>query len=291
MNFNLMRFKTLLLREWLQNRWTWAVVVSVLPVLLLVMMPFGDVSLPEKAPVQFVAGIVIAMSGLVAALAAWATVLFMAPGLARRDSQDRSIEFWLSLPSTHREHVGAQYVSHALLFPLGALVVGVGFGLVLMPIVLFKWQGMAALGALNAPALLAWLGVVAASAVFSLVLAALWLSPVVMVLMAASAWVKRLALPLLALAATALANLPATASVFRAAMVSYATTVGALLDGTVRVFATGSAGALHEMEMQPQTALAFVQGALADLATPQFAVSIAVALLAAFALVLRRQRG
>jgi ABC-2 type transport system permease protein len=291
MNFNLMRFKTLLLREWLQNRWTWAVVVSALPLLMLVTMPFGDVSLPDKTPVQLVAGVVIALSGMVAVLAAWGTVLFMAPGLARRDSQDRSIEFWLSLPSTHREHVGAQYVSHALMFPLGALVAGVGFGLVLMPIILIKWQGMAALAAVNWPALVAWLGTVAALVVFSLVLAALWLSPLVMVLMATSAWVKRLALPLLALGATALANLPATAPVFRGAMVSYGKTVGVLLDGPVRVFASGAAGALQEMELRPQTAQSFVQQALTDLATPQFALAMAVALLAAYVLVLRRQRG
>ena len=291
MNFKLMRFKTLLLREWLQNRWTWAVVVCTLPVLMLVVMPFGDVKMVPNTPVQLVAGVVIALSAVVAVLAAWATVLFMAPGLARRDSQDRSIEFWLSLPSTHPEHVGAQYVSHALLFPLGALAAGVGFGLVLMPIILLKWQGMAALTAVDWPALLAWLGGAAASAVLSLLLAALWLSPVVMVLMATSAWVKRLALPLLAIAATALANWPTTAPVVRAAMVSYGNMVGALLDGPVRVFFTGSTSALKEMELESQTLLGHVQGSLTDLASPQFAVSIAVALLAAFALVLRRQRG
>ncbi len=291
MTFNLTRFKTLLLREWLQNRWIWAVVVSTLPMLMLVVMPFGEVKMLPNTPVQLVAGVVIALSAVVAVLAAWATVLFMAPGLARRDSQDRSIEFWLSLPSTHPEHVGAQYVSHALLFPLGALAAGVGFGLVLMPIILLKWQGMAALTAVDWPGLLAWLGGAAASAVLSLLLAALWLSPVVMVLMATSAWVKRLALPLLAIVATALANWPTTAPVVRAAMVNYGKTVGALFDGPVRVFFSEWTNTINGLELAPQTPLGFAQGALTDLASPQFAVSIAVALLAAFALVLRRQRG
>lgn len=293
MNFNLTRFKTLMLREWMQNRWTWAVVVLLLPVLVLVTLPFGSVEMGSSVPpAKMIAGIAIALGMLSSALLAWATVLFMATNLARRDVQDRSIEFWLSLPSTHSEHLGAQYLMHALVFPVAALLVGMGAGLVIAPLVLFKWMGMEAVTGAEWGAVLTWIGAMLLPALVALVLAALWLSPVVLGLMALSAWVKRLALPVLVVLATFLGNLPATRVAFRAAMGDYGQRVGQLVEGVVALFASmGPAMMRKEMEVAPTQLPDFFQAAFANLASPAFAVSMTIALVSAYFLMKRRARG
>lgn len=288
--FNATRFKTLMLREWLQNRWTWAVVVAALPALTLLALPFGEVSIPEKAPANLVAGGAIALSALVCTLAAWATVLFMATGLARRDVQDRSIEFWLSLPSTHGEHIGAQYLMHALVFPAAALLAGLLFGGLISPLLMLRWQGLAGLTEV------AWLPVisgvvqVALLGLLSLVAAALWLSPLVMLLMAGSAWLKRLALPLLVLGSVFLANFPATRPAFRAAIEGWATRAGQLLEGVVRVSA--SQGDLRfQGELPGLSATGHLLQSLENMASPHFAVGLLIALACAWLIALRRRRG
>jgi ABC-2 type transport system permease protein len=45
------------------------------------------------------------------------TSLFIALGSPRRDHGDRSIEFWLSLPSGHGESLAAPMLVHLLLVP------------------------------------------------------------------------------------------------------------------------------------------------------------------------------
>ncbi|MFS9605847.1 hypothetical protein, partial [Klebsiella pneumoniae] len=63
---------------------------------------------------------------LVSALAGYGVcllvALFQLPGLARRDMQDRSIEFWLSLPGRSSESVAATVLAHGWLAPLGGAV-------------------------------------------------------------------------------------------------------------------------------------------------------------------------
>jgi hypothetical protein len=293
MNFNLTRFKTLMLREWMQNRWTWAVVVLLLPVLVLVTLPFGTVDFDKaQPPPKMIAGIAIALGMLSSAMLAWAAVLFMATNLARRDVQDRSIEFWLSLPSTHTEHLGAQYLMHALVFPVAALLVGLTAGLLIAPMVLFKWMGMEAVMGADWGAVLSWVGAMLLPSLFGLVLAAFWLSPVVLGLMALSAWVKRLALPVIVVVGTFLGNLPATSVAFRAALGDYGQRVGQLVEGAVALFASmGPALMRKEMNMPPVQLADYFSTALGNLASTAFAVSIGIALISAMLLMKRRARG
>jgi hypothetical protein len=137
--------------------------------------------------VMITAGVVYAISLLVA--------LFQLPGLARRDTQDRSIEFWLSLPGRPSESVLATVLAHAWLAPLGGAVIGVLFGLpVAMSVLTSRADFSTALG-------VNWGEVILAStplllrALAGTVPLMLWLAPVIFVLMAASSWLKRLGVP------------------------------------------------------------------------------------------------
>lgn len=289
--FNATRFKTLMLREWLQNRWTWLIAVGSLPTLVLLITPFGQVSLPKELPVTLVATAAVCVTALLAVTFAWLTTLFTASGLARRDVQDRSIEFWLSLPSTHGEHVGAQYLMHGLLFPLGALALGLGLGFMLVPLLLVKWQGLAALGNVDWGLLFGRVGLQAGLGVVGLVLTALWMAPLVFVIMAASAWVKRLALPLLIVVGVLLANLPATAAAFRAFMKTWLSLGGAVVDGSVRVFATLNVpgGKVDGDSFQPMLPVEFLTESAKDLASPQFALGLLLSAVAIYLLIVKRR--
>lgn len=294
--FNATRFKTLMLREWLQNRWTWLIAIAALPVLTLVSLPFGEVQFNAQEKVrnlhEAVLLIPLALTPLTCVMIAWLTTLFMASGLARRDWQDRSIEFWLSLPSTHGEHIGAQYLMHAFVFPLLALVMGVAFGLLLLPIVLLKfgvgftglaWGG--ALSVLSVPLLLA---------VPALFFGALWMAPIVLTVMAASVWLKRLALPILAVIAVFLANFPSTAATVRAFTQDYVSCIGRLFEGLAGVLAQRS-DEMVEMGrgdgLKPIDAAGFFAQSFADFASLPAVVALLVTLLACAAIVLKRRRG
>jgi ABC-2 type transport system permease protein len=302
MKMNTIRTLTLMRREWLQNRWIWIVVLATLPLLVLVMLPFGDLGLSREDPAVIGQLLVLAppvIAPLVLTVLAWCTVLFMATGLARRDQQDRSIEFWMSLPGHHREHVGAQYLMHAWAFPLGALAIGVLFGLLLAPLLLLKWGGAGALSQVPFGALLPQLVAPLMAGLLSVLLAPLWLAPVVMLLMALSAWTKRLALPLLAIAATFFANWPGTAAPFREAMRAYGTKLGELVEGPTRVFQyliSNTArpmnfGDIEGTQLAPMHLSLFAVEALRGLASPTFAVCVGVTLACVAALIVRRRRG
>jgi hypothetical protein len=238
-----------------------------------------------------------AVATLSMVLLAWATVLFMATGLARRDQQDRSVEFWMSLPGHHHEHIGALYVMHALVFPLAALVLGLLAGLLFSPLIVLKFGGMAAVGDVSYATLLPQLVAPFLAGLLSVLLAPLWLASTVLLLMALSAWVKRLALPLLAVLATFLGNWPSTAPGFRAAMQSYGAHVGALVEGPVQVYTAALVSAVPQGTIGGDDGLRgmaladYAQRAFSDLASLPFLISTAVALAAGAALIVRRRRG
>lgn len=298
--FNATRFKTLMLREWLQNRWTWIIVMAALPVLVLGTLPFGEVRMDEAPPAVATTLLALgapAVAPLAMVLMAWTTVLFMATGLARRDQQDRSVEFWMSLPGHHHEHVGAQYLMHALVFPLAALVLGLLAGLLLSPLVVLKFGGLSALGDVSYTSLLPQLLAPTLAALLSVLLAPLWMASSVLLLMALSAWVKRLALPILVVLGTFLANWPGTAPSFRAAMQTYGAYVGTLVDGPVRVFTAALGGVVPadtiggDEKLRAMGLAEYAQRAIGDLASLPFLISTAIALLSAAALIARRRRG
>lgn len=193
------RFNTLLLREWMQHKRGWLITLLLPPLLFLAILPFGNVEgMPLDHPLPMALLIVMISSAAVFGIS-YASAMFQLSGLARRDNQDRSIEFWLSLPASHSESIGATVLTHTVLVPLAALVVGFGFSALIAPGVIAKQGGMAALASVP------WSSVMVAAvplllrALLGVVLMSLWLAPLMLMLMAASAWLKRWGLPALAL--------------------------------------------------------------------------------------------
>ncbi len=203
-------FLTLMRREWLQHRIGWLVLMAV-PTLLLLAAGLFDGALQiqidgdsgQMPPLREVPAAVqtafLSLGGAtLTLLLALLSVLFQLPGLARRDRQDRSIEFWLSLPQGHAQSVSATLLMHLLVLPLGALLAGLlGAQLVALVTIVLNLGAMAWLQQpwtallLAGSALLLRVGL-------GLVLALAWLSPLLLLTMAASAWLKRWALPAVA---------------------------------------------------------------------------------------------
>ena len=192
------RFATLLRREWLQHQRGWIVLLLLPLCVLLVIATFGDIHLGEgeEMPGALALTMLVTM-GLVALTVAlaWGASMLMAPGLARRDVQDRSVEFWLSLPVSNVQSVAATLLMHLLALPWAAAAVGLVGALLISPVIVGKTSGLAdwfslpwggLLLAAAALALRLWLG---------LLLATLWLSPLILGTMAASAWLKRWGVP------------------------------------------------------------------------------------------------
>lgn len=191
------RFSTLLLREWMQHKRGWIVTLLAPPAIVLAMLPFGEVNgVPADQPLALGMAVVMATALSLLAISSISTS-FQLSGLARRDVQDRSIEFWLSLPASHSESIGATLAAHLLLVPAGILLGGYALGFVMTAGVAAKLGGVAAL------AQVPWFQVLAATlpvilrVLLGVPLALLWLAPLVMLLMNASAWLKRWGIPAL----------------------------------------------------------------------------------------------
>jgi len=186
---------TLLLREWMQHKRGWLIAAFAPPLLFLAMLPFGKVSGLPTEHAELVALAILMLSTCAVFGICLLVALFQLPGLARRDAQDRSIEFWLSLPGRPGESVMSTVLAHAWLAPLGGAVVGMLFGLPIAASVLTAKGGVGLATAVN------WAEVVAAASPLLLrglvgtVPLMLWLAPVIFTLMAASAWLKRLGVP------------------------------------------------------------------------------------------------
>ena len=200
-------FLTLIRREWMQHRLGW-LVLMVAPSLLLLLLSLVDggltiqiddsaMHLPKMGQTPALLQTAL-LSTVVAGITFGVALLAMAiqlPGLARRDQQDGSAEFWTSLPIGHAQGVSALLLTQILLLPWLALVAGLAGGLLVSAATVIASHG-----------LMAWLqqpwGLLAAAAVallgrvsLGLLLAAAWLSPLLLLPMAASAWLKRWGVP------------------------------------------------------------------------------------------------
>ncbi len=211
------RFLTLLQREWLQQRRAWMLLVAAPPVMMLGLLMLGplDITFDDdqtkrdlaSLPPLAIAMMTILVSAVLCFLLAWAAALMQSPGLARRDRQDRSIEFWLSLPIGHSAALVSPLLAHLLLFPLAALGIGAVAGLALSPLSVARFAQPGDWFALPwGVILLAGLSFLARAAL-GLVLATLWLSPLVLLAMTASAWLKRWGLPALVAGIVVVGNL------------------------------------------------------------------------------------
>ena len=198
------RFNTLLLREWMQHHRGWLALMLVPPLILLLVVPFGTVDFgpDELGPLPAVGMMLATMFGVPALVLGITAIalLFQTPGLARRDRQDRSIEFWLSLPTSHTASVAAPVLMHLVVVPLLALLSGAAFSYAIGLALIWKVFGAAQALALPWGALIG-VGVSGLlRGLLGVLLALFWLMPLLLASMAASAWLKRWGMPVLALA-------------------------------------------------------------------------------------------
>jgi hypothetical protein len=301
------RFATLLRREWLQHKLGWAIVTGTPLVIALLLLLSGHftvtvddskVSLSfAQVPAVALASAAIIGTGVLSFVLAWSTSLLQASGLARRDQQDRSIEFWLSLPVGHASGVAAPLLAHLLLFPLAALGLGLLAGQGVALLLVARFIGVAEWFALPWGLLtLAWVGALLRIAL-GLLLATLWLAPIILLVMVASAWLKRWGLPALITAIALLGNVldklygnPVVWDLGRA-LLSRAGHAFVAGRGAGELRLGPGTDALEALRAFPAWAAGDAWRALQALADPLLALALAVSAACFGLLVLRRQRG
>ncbi|MDO9072750.1 MAG: hypothetical protein Q7U73_05750 [Rubrivivax sp.] len=188
----------LMQREWLQHRFGWMLMVVVPFGIALLLLAFGQLAIDtdtaervgDKLP-PLLAMASIAGSGVVIFLIAGITSLIIVAGVARRDHGDRSIEFWLSLPTTHSASLAAPLLVHLLLVPALALLLGLAGGLLVSMVLVTRVVGIGAWFTLPWGDLLPAIFAVAARLLAGLPLALLWLSPLILLVVLLSAWFRR----------------------------------------------------------------------------------------------------
>jgi ABC-2 type transport system permease protein len=197
----------LMQREWLQHRLAWA---------LLVLIPLGLAALPLVVGqidlsvdlAEHSGSDLAAILGLIAILATtavifllvWVTSVFITSSLARRDHADRSVEFWLSLPSGHAESLLAPLLVHLILVPAAALLAGLMGGLLLSVLTVTRFVGIGEWFALPWSSIFAGVLSLVARVAGGLPLATLWLMPLILLAILANALFRRWGLPVLAVA-------------------------------------------------------------------------------------------
>lgn len=281
---------TLLQREWMQHKRGWLIAALAPPLLFMATLPFAEFTgMPDAHPELMAIGIVLVSACIVYGIC-MLVALFQLPGLARRDTQDRSIEFWLSLPGRPSESVLATVLAHAWLAPLGGAVVGVLLGLPIALGVLGNKLGFGSAAGLN------WGEVVLASMPLLLrglagtVPLMLWLAPVIFVLMAASSWLKRLGVPVVLIGGGV-----AVGVLYKAYGISWP--LDALkglsdqINHTLVHDGPGLARTLHDGSNLVTWVLRDLGGSLAELASLQFLGWAAVAAAAFALIVVKRARG
>lgn len=301
------RFATLLRREWMQHHRAWLVLTAVPPLVMLALLATAQIDLSlgggeaarELAQMHptAVAMLTISAAALLCLALAWGSALIQAPGLARRDLSDRSIEFWLAQPVGHSKALAAPLLAHLLLFPLAALALGALAGTLITPLALARLTGPGDTAALPWAAVAAGQAALLLRIALGLLLASLWLAPLVLVLMAASAWLRRWGLPAVVagvlLLGSVLDKVYGNPLVWR---------LGAdLIQHAAQSFITGRSGGgvkllpgqdpLRALQALPAWALRDAGHALQALASPLLAGALGVAAAAFALLVLRRRRG
>lgn len=187
-------FKTLLLREWMQHRFGWLLLAGIPMAIMLPLLSLGTIQVGENGhlppplviAVTFAAGYLAFLMVLIGG-----SVAIQAPGLARRDRQDRSIEFWLSLPTSHSASVGATVLMNVWLLPLVAFGISAVGAAICALIAVLRVHGADGLLQMSWGTLASLLLMGAARLGLGMVLGTLWLSPFILAAMALSAWLKR----------------------------------------------------------------------------------------------------
>ena len=184
------KFKSLMQREWLQHRKGWALLAGIPLVLALLLTTVGQIQIDadtlEKSGDFFPTLLgfisIVATTAVVFGLM-WVGSLIIVSGLPRRDNGDRSIEFWLSLPTSHSQSLAAPLLVHLVLAPAAALLVGLAGGYAMSLVLVTRLVGFGEWLALP------WGHIIVGSLVFvarllaGLPLATLWLAPLILLVM------------------------------------------------------------------------------------------------------------
>ena len=192
----------LMRREWLQHRFAWTLLMLVPLAVAVLPMAFGtvefDSEMAQRTPPELalmVATVSTLMSAAVIFLLVWVTSIFITTSLPRRDHADRSVEFWLSLPTGHAESYAAPLLVHLVLAPAAALLVGLLGGYAISLLLVTRIVGFGDWLALPWKSLLPGTLAVVARVIAGLPLATLWLSPLILLAMLCNAWFRRLGFP------------------------------------------------------------------------------------------------
>ena len=294
----------LMRREWLQHRFSWALLMLVPLALAVLPMAFGtvefDSEMAQRAPPELalmVASISILVSAAVIFLLVWVTSLFITTSLPRRDHADRSFEFWLSLPTGHAESYAAPLLVHMVLAPAAALLVGLLGGYAISLLLVVRFVGVGEWLALPWNSVL--LGTLAAAArvMAGLPLATLWLSPLILLAMLCNAWFRRLGFPVVVVGLSLSSVLLKV--VFGQPLLADSLSALGRNAGLALAGASGQQGLTINDEMPPAQALEGMASwawhdflaALQATASPLFLAALAVSAGLFMVLVLWRQRG
>jgi ABC-2 type transport system permease protein len=293
----------LMQREWLQYRFGWALLLLVPLALAVLLLSVGTIDLGEDAVGRsapelalLVGTISLALGTTIVFVLFVASSLYIAVGTPRRDHSDRSTEFWLSLPSGHAESLAAPLLVHLLLVPAAALVLGV---LVAVPVSMMAVGRVVGLGewfALPWGTLAGGLLALTLRLLAGLPMALVWLAPLLLLAMLATAWFKRWGLPVVGVSlvvGAALAEqvfgvrwiMEALAALLRNAGLSMAGASGSA------AMASGGPDGLQAMAQLPAWAWADGLAAVGRLASPGFAAAVVSAGLLFWGLVEWRRRG
>lgn len=295
-------FQTLMLREWMQHHKGW-LALGLIPVALMFLATvFGTVDADVGDPGEMsAAGLTLILTfgtAMILLVLAAAATAFQASGLARRDQQDRSIEFWLSLPVGQPQTLGAMLLMHVWVFPMMVVAIGLLGGLLISPIAVIKGLGFAGLSHMQWGALLLVLGAGTLRLFSGLVFAGLWALPFVLLFMAASAWLKRWGVPVLAavvgIGGTVLQEYYGQPWLLRGVQGLAENFGAALIPGSA-----GDAGVHLEDKLVMSGQLDGVarwlmtdlQLRVADLASPWLLLALALSAAGAWAVLFRRQQG
>ena len=293
----------LMQREWLQHRFAWAM-MTLLPIALAVLpLSFGTVELdddvlsrtgPELALLLGTISVVATMA--VIFMLVWVTSIFITTSLPRRDHADRSVEFWLSLPTGHGESLGVPLLVHLVLVPAAAILIGLVGGCAISLVLVSRFAGFGQWLDLPWGSLIAATLALAGRVIAGLPLAALWLLPLVLLAMLANALFKRWGLPVLAVG-LGLSSLVLKSVFGQDALMRAIGKLGATA-GTSIMGASGQNITISDhpapaenLAALPGWALHDLGAALKDLASLQFVAAMVVSGLLFAALVLWRQRG
>lgn len=295
-------FQTLMLREWMQHRKGW-LALGLIPVgLMLLATVFGTVDVDVGEPGEMSgAGLLMLVSfgtAMILLVLATAATGFQASGLARRDQQDRSIEYWLSLPVSQTQTLAAMLLMHVWVFPMLVVAIGLVGGLLISPLAIIKGLGFASLAQMPWSAVLPVVLAGALRVFGGLVLAGLWALPFVLLMMAASAWLKRWGVPVLIAVVGAggalLKNVYGQPWLLDSAQALAARVGASLIPGSAgdssfhledKVVMSG------HLDGVAQWLLSDLQLRVADLASPWLLLALALSAAGAWAVLFRRQQG